>query len=54
MLALDATVAASRGQGSAAVDDLAAIIALSVQVQQPRVLICDLVAIAMRSVACSK
>ena len=54
MLALDATVAASRGQGSAAVDDLAAIIALSVQVQQPRFLICDLVAIAMRSVACSR
>jgi len=54
ILALDATVAASRGQGSASVDDLAAIIALSVQVQQPRFLICDLVAIAMRSVACSR
>lgn len=54
ILALDATVAASRGQGSAAVDDLAAIIALSVQVQQPRFLICDLVAMAMRSVACSR
>jgi len=53
-LALDATVAASRGQGSMAVDDLAAIIAMSVQVQQPRFLICDLVAIAMRSVACSR
>jgi len=54
MLALDATVAASRGQGSAAVDDLAAIIAMSVQVQQPRFLICDLVAMAMRSVACAR
>lgn len=54
MLALDATVAASRGQGSVAVDDLAAIIAMSVQVQQPRFLICDLVGIAMRSVASSR
>ncbi len=54
MLALDATVAASRGQGGAAVDDLAAIIAMSVQVQQPRFLICDLVAMAMRSVASSR
>jgi hypothetical protein len=54
VLALDATVAASRGQGAAAVDDLAAIVAMSMQVQQPRFLICDLVAVAMRAVAAQR
>ena len=54
VLALDATVAASRGHGAAAVDDLAAIVAMSTQVQQPRFLICDLVAVAMRAVAAQR
>lgn len=54
VLCLDATVAASQGAGGRAVEDLAAAIRLSMLVQQPRFFICDLVALAMRSLAVSR
>ncbi len=48
VLVIDATVAAHRRDGARAVDDLEAALRLSELAQQPRFLICDLVAIAMR------
>lgn len=53
-LALDATVAASTGDGRRAVEDLGVVIRLSMLQQQPRLLINDLIAMAMRSLACSR